>query len=183
MAKKAKVRGIDEALDELFANYEESLMEAMKYAAKEARREIKLEAESCLGDYYSNYEPTSYERTRSLFDAFALNVFNPYMKVERSGQEIVADAGVAYWPMMLDGLYDDGSNQWRPVDGWWILDNYLNGIHPATDGSSYIGAPYTPHFDGKDKSPNEVMRKYLEGYGKTFNNNLLKSFAKQITRR
>lgn len=183
MARKSKTRGLDKALDELFANYEASLIEAMKYAAKEARADIKLEVESCLGQYYSNYDPTSYDRTRSLFDAFELGAFVPYKNVRRNGSNIVADAGVGYWPMMLDGLYTDGSNQWRPVDGWWILDNYLKGIHPATDGSSYIGAPYTPHFDGESESPNYKMKKYLEEYGKTFNNNLLESFAKQITRR
>lgn len=172
---KGKVRGLDEALNELFANYEKSLTEAMKYAAKEAKREIKLEAESCLEQYYLNYEPTSYRRTENLLDAF-----RPYMDVRKVGSQIIADAGMGYWPIMLEGAYNDGSNQWRPVDGWWVLDNYLKGIHPATDGSSYIGAPYTPRFDGEDKSPNEIMRKYLEGYVDTFNNNVLISFAKQI---
>ena len=175
---RTKVRGLDEALNELFANYEVALTEAMEYAAKEARSDIKLAAESCLESYYINYDPTSYRRTENLSSAFV-----PYMNVHRVGTEVVADVGMGYWPMMLEGAYMDGSNQWRPVDGWWVLDNYLRGIHPATDGSSYIGAPYTPHYDGEGQSPNEKMKKYLEEYGATFNNYLIESFAKQITRR
>lgn len=183
MAKKSKVRGLNEALDELFANYEESLTEAMKYAAEQAKKDIRAAEESCIEDYY-NYDPTSYDRTMSLFDAFAIGVFIPYMKVGKTKKgNMRADAGVAMWPMLFDGLYTDGSNKWRPVEGWWILDNYLKGIHPATDGSSEIGAPYTPHYDGEGKSPDEKMKKYLEGYGETFNNSLIESFAKQITRR
>lgn len=177
MARR-KVRGLDEALNELFTNYEASLTEAMNYAAEKAKSDIKLVAESCLEDYYMNYKPSSYRRTENLLSAFV-----PYMNVRRVGKEVVADAGMGYWPVMLEGIYDDGSNQWRPVDGWWVLDNYLMGIHPATDGSGYIGAPYTPHYDGEGQSPNEKMKKYLEEYGKTFNNNLLETFAKQITRR
>lgn len=175
MARR-KVRGLDEALNELFANYEQSLTEAMKYAAKEAKEEIKLEAESCLEDYYLTYRPTSYDRTDNLYDAFI-----PYMNVRKVGNGIVADVGMGYWPMMLDGVYKDGSNQWRPVEGEWVLENYLNGIHPTTDGSTYVGAPYIPVKD--DKSPNEKMREYLEAYGNTFNDNLLVSFAKQIAGR
>ena len=183
MARK-KVRGLDEALNELFANYEQSLTEALTYAAEQAKKDIQVAEESCITDYYSNYDPTGYNRTFSLFDAFTLGMFYPYMRVDKTtGGGVRADVGVGMWPIMFDGLYTDGSNQWRPVEGWWILDNYLRGIHPATDGSSEIGAPYTPHYDGKGQSAHEKMGKYLEEYGKTFNNNLLESFAKQITRR
>lgn len=180
---KGKVRGLDEALNEIFANYESSLTEAMEYAAKQAKKDIQSAEESCIAAYYANYTPSSYHRTMTLFDAFAIGAFIPYMNVSKSGNTVVADAGIGMWPMLFDGLYDDGSNQWRPVEGWWILDNYLNGIHPATDGSSYTGAPYTPHFDGDGQSPNEKMKTYLEEYHKTFNNSLIESFAKQIARR
>lgn len=174
MARR-KVRGLDEALNELFADFEKSQTEAMKYAAKIAKDDIEEKAKSCLWEYYENYNPNSYDRTGNLESAFI-----PYMNVGRVGNGVEASVGMGYWPFMLDGVYNDGSNQWRPVEGWWVLDNYLRGIHPATDGSGYIGAPYTPKFD--DKSPDDKMEDYLKNYIDTFSNNVLISFAKQIKR-
>lgn len=182
MARKVKVRGIDEAIDELFKDYKRSLMKAMKEASEQAKEEINRKARSCLHEYYWNFqssthEPNIYERTGSLENAFI-----PYMRVGafKNRPYIRADVGMGYWPLMLDGVYS-GSNQWTPVDGEWVLENYLNGIHPTTDGSYYIGAPYLPVQD--KESPNQKMGEYLEEYVKTFHDNVLLSFAHQITRR
>jgi hypothetical protein len=174
---KGKVRGLNEALDELFANYEKSLKVAMQCAAKKAKDDIEQKAKSCLWQYYENYDPSAYERY-----GYLENAFIPYMRVIRTNEgNIMAEAGMGYWPFMLDGVCNDGSNQWRPVESWWVLDNYLRGIHPTTDGSTYVGAPYTPVFD--IESPDDKMEKYLEDYVDTFNDNILISFAEQITRR
>lgn len=170
---KAKARGLDEALNELFANYEKSLTEAMKYAAQKAKDDIEWKAKSCLYEYYENYEPSIYERTDSLIESFV-----PYMNVTRVGLEIIADVGMGYDFSRLEGVYS-GSKKYTPVDGRWVLENYLNGIHPATDGDWIPGrARYIPFYDSV--SPNVKMKEYLEKYNETFNNNVLISFAKQI---
>ena len=178
MARKAKVIGLDEAIDELFKNYEGALITAMKYASEIAQDDIDFKAKSCLYEYYENFqpgkgEPNIYERTGRLENAFV-----PYMKVGRlkSGR-VGAIVGMGYDPSKLDGVYS-GSAKWTPVDGWWVLDNYLNGIHPTTDGSFLPGAEYIPIVDAI--SPTTKMVKYLEDYTKTFNNNVLVSFAKQL---
>ena len=180
MARKAKVRGLDEAIDELFKNYDVALMEAMTYASEEAKYDIKFQAESCLYEYYANFqpgtgEPNRYERTGNLINAFV-----PYMDVKHINTGIEASVGMGYWDFMLDGVYG-GSKKWTPTDSSWVLDNYLKGIHPTTDGSTYEGAPYFEVVD--QMSPTDKMGKFLENYVKTFNNNVLISFVKQITRR
>ena len=179
---KAKVKGINEAIDEVFKDYKNALTKAMKDASKIAKDDIAFKAKSCLYEYYENFqpgigEPNWYERTDSL-----VNSFVPYMRVgaAKNKSYILASVGMGYWPFMLDGVYS-GSNQWNPVDGEWVLENYLKGIHPTTDGSSYIGAPYLPVFDSV--SPEEKMEKYLQEYVGTFRDNVLLSFVKQITRR
>jgi hypothetical protein len=180
MARKAKVRGLDEAINELFKNYEDALIEAMRYASKIAKDDIDFKAKSCLYEYYDNYEPTVYDRTDSL-----INSFVPYMKLERVGKDNVvmgvrASVGMGYDASRLDGVYN-GSQKWTPVDGSWVLENYLQGIHPTTDGSFLPGAEYIPIYDSV--SPDTKMEEYLNNYTKTFNNNVLISFAKQLTRR
>lgn len=175
MARK-KVRGLDEALDELFTDYKRSLIRAMRYATRRARDDIEWKAKSCLYEYYYNYDPSSYDRWGHLENALI-----PYMRLGTIATgHVRAEVGMGYWPLMLDGVYNDGSDQWRPVDGWWVLDNYLKGIHPATDGGVYPGAPYLPVVDSQ--SPTDKMEKYLEEYTKTFNNNIVIAFAKQLTR-
>ena len=180
MARKAKVIGLDEAIDELFKNYEDALTTAMKYASKIAQDDIEFKAKSCLYEYYDNFqpgkgEPNIYERTDSL-----VNSFIPYMNVKSVGNGVESSVGMGYDPSRLDGVYS-GSAKWTPVDGWWVLDNYLNGIHPTTDGSFLPGAEYIPVVDMI--SPTTKMEEYLENYNKTFSNNVLVSFSKQMLRR
>ena len=174
---KAKVRGLDEAIDEVFKNYEKALTKAMKYAAEKARDDIEFKAKSCLWEYYWNFQPTThepniYERTGQLENAFV-----PYMSVKRVGDSIVVSAGMGYDSTKLDGIYY-GSKKWRPVDGSWVLNNYLKGIHPTTDGSSEPGAPYFAVVD--EVSPETKMKTYLDDYIKTFNKNVFDSFFNQI---
>ena len=179
MARKAKIRGLDEAIDELFKNYEGALTTAMSYASEIAKDDIEFKAKSCLYEYYENFqpgigEPNIYNRTGHLEDSFI-----PYMGVKRVSEGIEASVGMSYHPSALDGVYN-GSAKWTPVDGWWVLNNYLMGIHPTTDGSFLPGAEYIPVYDSV--SPDTKMEKYLNDYVKTFNNNVLVSFTKQLMR-
>lgn len=177
---KAKVRGLDEAIDEVFKNYEKALTKAMKYAAEKAKDDIEFKAKSCLWEYYENFqpgkgEPNIYERTGQLENAFV-----PYMNVKSGTNDITASVGMGYDSTKLEGIYY-GSQKWRPVEGSWVLENYLAGIHPTTDGSPLPGAEYIAVYDVV--SPDTKMETYLNEYVKTFNNNVLISFAKQVTRR
>lgn len=171
---------LDKAIDKLLKNYNGALTTAMKDAAKKAREDIKFKAESCLYEYYDNFqpgkgEPNIYERTGSL-----LNAFVPYMEVTHNtnSHKVKAHVGMGYHPLRLEGLYS-GSQKWTPVDGWWVLDNYLKGIHPTTDGSHEPGfVPYIPVYDSV--SPEEKMAGYLQDYVNTFSKNVWISFIKQL---
>lgn len=176
---KAKVRGLEEAIDSIFTRYESNLKKAMEYAAKQAEEDINWEAESCLEKYYENYDPSWYDRTYSLKRAFV-----PLRKVGKVGNEIIAWAGVIYDPAKLDGVYQSSaSEQYQPVDSGWILRNYLNGIHPRTNGYPIWSDElvYDPHID--DATPNERMKDYIQKYKKDFDKNTLLWFARRLTRR
>jgi hypothetical protein len=118
-------------------------------------------------------------------DENLMRAFVPYNTVKRVGNEIVADVGMGYDASRLDGVYS-GSKKWTPVDGSWVLNNYLLGIHPATNGGIVAGqVEYFEYWDVDvgDRPPQAKMKDYLEQYKNTFNNNVLESFAKQIARR
>lgn len=170
-------RTLNEAIDELMKNYESALKEAVEYASNKAVEDIYKQSINCLEQYYDNYEPTSYERTDYLWRAIL-----PYAEtIQHTKDGIMSRVGVAYDSAQLDGVYN-GSKQYSPTDGAWILDNYLRGIHPATDGSPVVGEAF--YYENVDSvSPTDTMNDYLNKYATTtFHNNILVSFAKQIVR-
>ena len=180
---KAKVQGIEEAINSIFKRYNSNLKKAMEYATKQAEFDINFEAKSCLYQYYDNYDPTWYERTDSLIQAFV-----PYNKVTTDSRGILASVGVVYDPSRLDGVYQSEASDnpfFNPVDSTWVLKNYLAGIHPRTNGwpkyNRDDGLIYDPVID--DVSPDTKMKEYIERYKDTFDKNVLLWLAKRITRR
>lgn len=169
-------RTLESAIDELMKNYESALKEAVEYASNEAVKDIYKESISCLERYYDSYDPTSYERTDSLWRAIV-----PCLTIDQDKDKITSRVGVEYDAARIDGVYY-GSQKYRPADSAWILENYLRGVHPATNGKS---APdevfYYENVD--DVSPTQHMTEYLNNYANTtFHKNIITSFAKQIRR-
>lgn len=169
-------RTLESAIDELMKNYESALKEAVEYASNEAVKDIYKESISCLERYYDSYDPTSYERTDSLWRAIV-----PCLTIQQDKDKITSSVGVEYDAARIDGVYY-GSKKYSPADSSWILDNYLRGIHPATDGSSIPGEAF--YYENVDTiSPTEHMTAYLNNYANTtFHKNIITSFAKQIKR-
>ena len=175
---RAKVRGLEEEINRVFSRYESNLKKSMQEAADEAELDIRLEAESCLYRYYENYEPNWYHRTEGLINAFV-----PYSNVtkDKKNNTLVATVGMSYDPSRLDGVYNRNSSpQYQPVDSAWVLSNYLAGIHPTTNGYP-LYADELEYIEIRDPvSPDDHMDAFLQQYVKTFNNNVLKSFAKKV---
>ena len=176
MAKK----NLDAAIKELKKNYKKVLKEAVQYATEEAQKDVYTKALICLEEYYANYDPSSYDRTNSLRRAFV-----PYSNIKGNNTHVVSTVGVEYNTSLLT-TYVVGSNDYgnRDVDRnkviipieEWIMDNYLDGIHPTTNGSSVVGqAVYTKIID--NISPTQKMDDYLEKYANTFRNNVYSYLA------
>ena len=179
----AKTNGLKAAMEELRKNYPQVLKEAVQYATKEAKREVYNKAITCLEEYYMNYSPSSYDRTDSLRRSF-----RPYMNIRSNNTHIISTVGVEYNTSLLD-TYTVGSNNYgnRDIDNGkeiipievWVMHNYLDGIHPTTDGSSEPGlALYIPIQDSV--SPTDKMEEYLINYTNTFDNNVYSYLAAYI---
>lgn len=173
---------LDQAIDELMNDYENALKEAVRYASDEAVKDIYKYSMTCLEEYYENYSPSRYNRTDNLWHAIL-----PYSENLNNGKEIISRVGVEYNPFVLESYINGnpayiGSNAYGQVDAWYVLDNYLAGIHPATNGSS--NPDTVVYYENIDtESPTDKMGKYLNNYASTtFNKNILISFAKQISK-
>ena len=161
----AKSRTINDILKELAKNAQPILLQAVVNAVNIATEDIYKFSMSVLERYYENYEPSRYERTDNLWRATI-----PIAEVSSKGKTIVGTAGVEYDPSVLEGVYD-ASQKYGYAGGSWVIENYLMGIHPATNGGRTTEtAIYTPWQDAI--SPDSYLKKYLQVYKNKFNSNV-----------
>lgn len=181
---------LNNAIDEVLKDYKSAMREAVHSAVREAQRDLMHKAMNCLQEYYNNFSPERYDRTNTLQHAFL-----PYLDIDEDDDKIAGSVGVQYDASVLERYIGDppiyigrdgipkikhigyyGSAKYQPVDTWWVLDNYLNGIHPdgSADEESYI-------LD--DKSPNQKMNEYIKLYSKTFDENVWFGLLKQIAKK
>lgn len=178
----AQKKSLDAAIDELLKDYKTAITKSVEYASDRAVEDIWKYSLSCLEAYYDNYDPNRYDRTDSLWHAFV-----PYLKIKNNSKSITSTVGVEYDASVLDAYISsndayNGSKKYRPVDASWVIQNYLEGVHPATDGSSIPGGAI--YFEIRDPvSPAQKMEQYLNDYIKTFDSNLLISLAAQVAKK
>ena len=171
----------DKSIDEVFAaiikDSQNIAVEAVRNAAKKTQTDILKEADNYLQKYYSNYRPTIYKRTHQLHKSI-VPVFEDKSKVNKVSIEV----GVEYNSSLLKGLYKSKSkfhqsgSPWQSVNDYskfspdngivepeWIMENFLEGIHPRTDiiytesGRRFI---YDPQQDGE--STDSLMREFFD---------------------
>lgn len=177
----AKAKTLDQAIYELLNRYSDAMEVAAEYATKKAEEDFYNHSMKFLQQYYEQYEPTKhgYKRTESLQHAFV-----KFSNVKRRGKSIECEAGVEYDAWLLENYVGennnyayDASKKYGQVDGDFVINNYLEGLHTYTSGSSEPGTPMYYH---RYYSPTNKMREEMEKYGPTFQKNLLVSFANQI---
>jgi hypothetical protein len=175
---KAKIKGLDKAIDEIFKDYKNAIRNAAKEATEKAKNDLYANAVSCLVAYYDDYEPTSYDRTYSLIDSFV-----PYQYIKEDEDDILCVAGVRFDSSRLEGIYY-GSKTYSPTDSEWIISNFLAGIHPRTDGNTIVGGGnYEQEKYQGSLIPEKEMQSYIDNYYNIFNRNFKRAISKQILRK
>lgn len=157
------VKGFDAAFAAIINDCQAVAAEAIKNAAKKTQNDIVKEADNYLQMYYGNYKPTRYKRTGKL-----KNAIKPIIEDHSTGDKISIEVGVEYNSGLLKGYY---SNSWYHKTGthWigrgsgdfdfdsqnngipepeWIMNNFLEGIHPWAQTD--------------DKSTNSLMEEFFD---------------------
>ena len=166
---KAKIKGLDEAIEEIFKDYKKVIKDAAQEATEKAKDDLYANAVSCLVAYYDDYDPTSYNRTYSLIKSFV-----PYAKdVQEDVDGFLCVAGVEFDPSKLEDVYY-GSAKYSPADPEWILDNFLQGKHGE------VHSKYT--ISNGSFIPADEMQNYVNNYYNTFDYYFRRSISKQILR-
>lgn len=179
---KAKIKGLDKAIEEVLKDYKKANKEAAQKATEKAKNDLHAKAASCLEAYYDDYDPTSYDRTYSLLDSFV-----PYAnEVQEVGDELICTAGVIFDPSKIQGIYYGSEiyNYPNGTDAEWIIANFLAGIHPRTDGSRIPGGgnyEYEAYYGSF--VPAEEMQRFIDSYHYTFERNFKRELSKMILRK
>ena len=139
--------------------------------------ELKEKSDSLLAQYYKQYKPEQYDRQENLQHAI-----NPIAQggLIKNRTKYQIRLGVEYDSAALDGLYH-GSKKWKNVDGAYVLNNYLHGIHPYTDGSTepWNGPGPAPYYAEEQFYPTPLAQMRIYLYNEVpvrFQRHLLKHF-------
>jgi hypothetical protein len=157
------VKDIDAAFASIIKDCQTVAVEAVKNAAKKTQKDILKEADDYLQRYYNNYKPKKYKRTHQLHKAIT-----PVIEDRSTDKNVSIEVGVEYNSSMLKGYY---SNSWYHQTGtyWiprnngnfdfdsqnngipepeWILNNFLEGVHPwAQDDNESTNSLMEDFFD------------------------------------
>lgn len=144
----ANSKDINAIFEDIINNAQSVAVAAIKNASKQVQKDVCEQAEKNLKTYYQSYSPTMYRRTNTLRRAIL-----PYYADRSNSKNICIEVGVQYKSGALVGAYK--SNSWYHKSGgnWigrdsgnfnfnsqsngipqpdWILNNFLEGVHPVT---------------------------------------------------
>ena len=138
----AKARTIDDIVNDIVTKkYKPLLKEAVEHVAKQAEKDIYNKAVNVLIKYYyGGYDPSSYYRTGALIQSIV-----PFSNIKLTGsgknEFVECTVGVEYSPQALENYLSgfeyayQGSNKYGQPEAEWVIENFLAGKHPRTNGS------------------------------------------------
>lgn len=170
------VGSIKEALAEVEKAYKSVALSSTQKVTNEVCQDMYKFAVTTIDQYYANYEPERYLRDYDLY-----NTLSPIAEVSDLGNAIQCTVGVSFNGASVDGKpgsrkYPDGAS------GTWIVENFLNGIHPTTNGAripEYV--LYIPISDSI--SANFLLNKYIASRGPKMQTEIQKNIILNIVNR
>ena len=155
------VNSIGEAVEDMKKRGEAALRVAVSQAANVGVEDIYKFSISCIDQYYASYIPSIYDSTDLLY-----NTVSPVLEISEGSSMIAAKVGVKFDAGALGTHYH--STRWGTTTGVPnghsedILHDFLDGIHPMTDGSPLPGTPALMVQDGF--STDSLLNRYLPLY-------------------
>jgi hypothetical protein len=156
-----QVNSVEEAVADMKKRGAAALRTAVNKVANIGVEDIYKFSISCIDQYYGNYTPSIYDRTYQLY-----NTVSPVLEISEGNGMISAKVGVEFDPGALGAHYH--RTRWGTAKGVIngysneILNDFLDGIHPMTDGSSLPGTPALMVQDGV--STDSLLNRYLPLY-------------------
>jgi hypothetical protein len=189
----AKAKTFDDIIKDIMDNYASLRFQATENVAKEAVKDIHEGAVSILHSHYYAWKPTGrfktksgggkykngskkkwvrggYTRTYSLEHSFVSSY-----SVKQTQKNVICEIGITYSPSALKDYVDSNNidaytasnnvlgTKRDPLEEW-IINNFLEGRHPYTDGSTEPGTPVEYHQDSSAMLQWAGMQKMFRQY-------------------
>ena len=189
----AKAKTFDDIIKNIMDNYADLRFQATENVAKEAVKDIHEGAVSILHSHYYAWRPKKrmktksdggkykngskkkwvrggYTRTYSLEHSFV-----SHYDVKRANKNVICEIGITYSPSALRA-YVQGNNidaytasnnvlgtERKPLEEW-VINNFLEGLHPYTSGSTEPGTPVDYYKDSESRLQWTGMQKMFRQY-------------------
>lgn len=148
------VKNLEQAFNDVINNAVRVSNDVVRNVGQKVQNEMRDKAYKTLEEYYADYTPKRYKRTYSLNRSI-----KPYTKTISSGEFLELEVGIEYDPSRLEGVYESNSYYHQDGDSWisryndnfdnsgisngipesdWILNNFLEGLHPITTVSKTV---------------------------------------------
>lgn len=133
---------IDSVVNNIINNYSTLLVRAVAHVSKQIEDGIKQKAINVLHEYYYGaYTPKSYDRIEALQHSIV-----SFSNIEVVKKGVQCTVGVEYSPEALEdylntlgGSAYKASKKYGRATASWVVNNFLEGKHPYTDGSQEPG--------------------------------------------
>lgn len=157
-------------------------------AALKIRKQIEIDfqdmAKGLVGKYYK-YKNGSYTKNGGKRGR-QYNLYNIYdvtTKVIRGKKSVDIQVDLNFDPSVLEGVYHSNhSEKWKNVEADYVFKNFMEGVHPWTNGWPLWGTNELEYREIKASPKVEpAVKKYKKVYGdKYFNNYVDKALMKLI---
>lgn len=177
------IKNLEQAFNDVINNAVDIANDVVRSVGQKVQTDMYDKANKTLEAYYADYTPKVYRRTYSLKRAI-----KPYTQAMSRGGLLTLEVGIEYDHSRLDGMYESNSYYhqqglvWRTRNDsmfynrdtangtprpYWILNNFLKGLHPITvvnegleeDGTIKREYTYSP-YQGSTK-PLKLMEDFV----------------------
>lgn len=189
----AKAKTFDDIIKNIMDNYADLRFQATENVAKEAVKDIHEGAVSILHSHYYAWRPKKRFKTKSNGGKYKNGSKKKWVRggytrtyslehsivsmydVKKTNKNVVCEIGVAYSPSALKNYVDSNNiyaytasnnvlgTERQPLEEW-IINNFLEGKHPYTSGSTEPGTQVDYYKDPESRLQWTGMQRMFRQY-------------------
>lgn len=171
----AKGNSLSDAIQVLIDNVEGAAYTAGLLANQKMQKDFEEMAKGTVDKYYEykRGQYTKYGRQHNLY-----NIYKVTTSIKQTKKAVKLEVNLNFDPGKLEGLYHSNASElWEDVDGTYVFQNFMYGVHPWTNGWPFSGKSELRYREIRSMPRVETtIRKYKNAYGDKY----FKGYVDQI---
>lgn len=166
---------LSDAIQKLIDNVEDVAVVSANLVKDKMQKDFEKMAEGTVDKYYEYQKGyyTKHGRKHNLYKTYSVDI-----SLIKTKKRIDFDLSLKYDPDVLEGLYhSNASETWADVQADYVLENFLGGYHPWTNG--------WPLFTDKPLQYKEIkgspsVKKTFNQYKKTYGDKYFSKYMDKV---